>query len=111
MNKVKGVLSVFIILVVVFLPVGCSLAYKGSARDITIQVDDRERVNSRDSGKYLIFTPDAEYQVSDTILFWEWDSSSKYNKLDPGETYEVTVAGWRVPFLSMYPNIVAIKEE
>lgn len=38
------------------------------------------------------------------------DSADIYAALKEGETYEVTVVGFRVPFLSMYENIISYKE-
>jgi hypothetical protein len=87
---------------------GCPIAYCQSARDMTLVVDDRERVNSSSQSTYLVFTPDAEYEVADSITFFTFNSSSRYNQLDPGRSYKVRVAGWRVPFFSMYPNIIEV---
>jgi Protein of unknown function (DUF1523) len=33
-----------------------------------------------------------------------------YGALDVGKTYQMKVYGWRIPFFSMYPNIVWVKE-
>lgn len=108
-SPIAGVVVIFLILLVLFAPIGYCSALKSSSRLITVQVDDRERQDS--AGRYLVFAPDTEYQVDDSIIFWKWDASSRYNKLDPGKEYRVRVAGWRVHFLSMYPNIIEVYGE
>lgn len=88
-------------------------AYRGSVRDVTFAVDSKERVcdsgsDGQQECRYLVFTDAGTYQVTDTILFGRFDSSDVYGRLDEGETYQGRVAGWRVPFLSRYPNLIEV---
>lgn len=81
----------------------------------TVTVTDKENVNRGDSGYYLIFCKDAddnyyEFQNVDNFYRGKFDSSSVYNKIEVGHTYEFTVVGLRVPFLSWYQNIVEMKD-
>jgi hypothetical protein len=82
--------------------------YYNSAETITITVVDKERVLTGDASKYLVFTEDEVFENTDELLFLKFNSSDIYRDLDPGQTYNVVVVGWRVPFLSMYRNIIAI---
>lgn len=70
-------------------------------------VTGKEAVKSGDSSKYLIFTNVTTYEVEDSWLFWRWDSSDVYGRLTVGSTYRATLQGYRIPFLSFYPNIIA----
>lgn len=104
-GTVLGVLFGFVLLVGLIL--AYPIALYSSERVESITVEDRESVVG---GGYLVFSENQEYQVSDSVLFWTFNSSRRYNTLDPGAEYECRVAGWRVPFLSMYPNIVEVIE-
>lgn len=83
-------------------------AYKASQRDVTFRVEDKERVcKSGDGGcEYLVFTDQGTFAIKDSFLIWRFDSSDVYGRIKDGQSYEAEVIGWRIPFLSMYPNIV-----
>lgn len=85
------------------------MAYCSSATTETFVVNEKERITTRDSGYYLVFTDGEVFENADSLLFMKFGSSDLYSKLKKGETYTVRVAGWRVPFLSMYRNILGIQ--
>ena len=64
--------------------------------------------------KYLIFTVDAEtdqihvFENTDSPLHGKFNSSDYYVRLEPGRTYQITAVGYRVPFSSIYKNIIII---
>lgn len=72
----------------------------------TFTVTGKENVKSGDSGKYLVYTDKTTYEIEDSWIFWRWDSSDVYGKIEVGKTYSATLQGYRVPFLSMYQNII-----
>lgn len=47
------------------------------------------------------------YKIDDTFLRFHFDSSDVYALMlkNEGGTFDIDYYGWRVPFLSMYPNI------
>ena len=47
---------------------------------------------------------------TDNTIRFKFNSSDIYAALKEGETYEVEVIGYRVPFLNMYENIISYKE-
>lgn len=81
--------------------------------DITIVVNEKERVTDKDGNgsKYLIFTDGEVFQNSDNIWWLKFNSSDLYGIIKPGKKYNVTVCGWRIPFFSSYRNIVKINSE
>lgn len=112
-NKNSGGTIVFLWVFALILTIG--LMTKGISRFNTEQVvatvsEKGERCASRDSCKYLIYTDKGVYQNTDALLYWKWDSADVYNNLKVGSTYSFKVAGFRVPFLSWYPNVVEYKE-
>ena len=81
-------------------------------RTVTVTVTDK--AVKRGSGKsakdcYMIFTDDTTYEITDSLLKWRFDSSDLYGTIEVGQTYEMDVAGFRVPFISAYPNIYSVK--
>jgi hypothetical protein len=100
------VLAVLFLLlyVIVYAPINRLTA----VNDVTITITDRERVVSGESSYYLVFTNEGEFEVTDTMFFWDFASSSRYNQLKPGLTCQVKTSGTRWAFMSRYPNIVEI---
>jgi hypothetical protein len=81
---------------------------------ITITITHRERVTqqSEDSTNsyYLVWSREGEvFQVKDDWRFLAWNSSDRYGQLQEGTVAQIKVAGWRVPFLSWYRNIVDVQ--
>ena len=81
-----------------------------SQEDVTITIVKTERITKGDDSYYLIYTKDETFKEEDDLLFLKFNSSDIYGKLLVGETYNVSVAGFRIPFLSSYRNIVGINK-
>jgi hypothetical protein len=82
---------------------------------VVAEVTDKERVceGGQNGGcQYLIFTDAGTFKLTDQLFlgFTRFDSSDVYGRIDPGETYEITSVGWRIPIFSQYPNIKTIEE-
>jgi len=75
-------------------------------KDIVITPTKTERVQDR----YLIFSDKGVYKNVDDFRFLKFNSSDVYGQLSNriGKATEVTVTGFRVPFLSWYENIVRV---
>lgn len=84
---------------------GCAVA-NHKEYDQTFTVTGKENVKSGNSGKYLVYTDKTTYEIEDSWIFWRWDSSDVYGKIEIGKTYTATLQGYRVPFLSWYQNII-----
>lgn len=84
----------------------------------TITITDKERVTAQsakdNTSKYLIYGEDENgktyvFEDRDTLFRWKFNSSDVYGALKEGETYELTVIGFRVHILNWYENIVDFK--
>jgi hypothetical protein len=89
--------------------------YRWSLKPAQFTVDRREQVvkGSGDSTQsyYLVWSQEGEvFTVNDSWSFLIWDSSDRYGKLHEKAKIKAKVAGWRVPFLSWYRNVIAIEE-
>lgn len=85
----------------------------------TVTITDKERVTTQvaeDSidSKYLIYGEDENgktyvFEDTDTLFRWKFNSSDVYGALKEGETYELTVIGFRIHILNWYENIIDFK--
>ena len=78
---------------------------------VIITVTDKTVKRHGDSDdKYLIYTNDTTYEITDSLAYFRFDSSDLYGKIEVGKTYECKVCGWRIPLLSSYKNIITATE-
>lgn len=54
---------------------------------------------------------DGVYENTDSLLRMKFNSADVYGQLQNGKTYTCDTYGWRVPFFSIYPNIVKCEEK
>ena len=88
--------------------VSYNVAYRMSQNETVATVTRLEAVPGKNS-KYLVFTETEVFECTDSFVFWKFDSSDVYGKIHVGKTYQFQTAGWRVPFLSMYRNVLDAK--
>jgi len=105
----------FILIFSLFIP-SCYNDYKQlNQRWQQIHVDRKEAVKMH-NGKYLVYTKQEVFEVSDSWLEWiigsrfAMASSDTYGMIEEGKDYLVRTRGFRWPFWSFYRNIVEIKE-
>ena len=93
--------------------VGGSFSYYSSAEDVQITVNDKEHVMYRNGSdledKYMVYSESEVFENTDDIFYFKFNSSDVQNELKEGNSYNVKVVGWRIPFLSMHRNIISIK--
>lgn len=82
---------------------------------IVVTIEDKERINQEDESYYLVFATNETgdsivFKNVDSLLAGKWNSSNVQGALKIGKTYEVTLRGLRIPFLSQYQNIISYKE-
>ena len=83
--------------------------------EYTITITDKERIYQAEDSKYLIFGEDANgtslvFENTDSLFHGKWNSSNIQGQLKEGNTYTIKVYGYRIPILSMYENIIEVKE-
>ncbi|ANQ47991.1 DUF1523 family protein [Flammeovirga yaeyamensis] len=96
---------------------------KVNRRTITATVTKTERSignlddnKSKDRlGKYLIYTMDEKgkahvFENIDTWIWFKFNSSDVYAKIQQNKTYNFSIVGFRFPIFSMYPNIITVEE-
>lgn len=91
---------------------GCDAIYQlGTVGHVDVEIDRKEAVSHGESTKYLIYPEKGEpLQNEDALFHGKFNSSTVYGEIEKGKCYRFKVYGWRVPFLSMYKNIVRKRE-
>lgn len=75
---------------------------------------DRTTVSTRDSSRsdMRIYTDDCgTLAVTDLITRGQFNSADVYASIEPGNTYEITTVGWRIPWLSTFPVVLGMPVE
>lgn len=103
-----GIISL-ILLILIGLGFGYAEIYRSTEHQTTIKLTDKQRITSKNSGYYLIYTAGPTYTIKDTFVFGRFNSSDLYGHLQVGKTYNCEVAGWRIPLFSKYQNIINCK--
>lgn len=82
-----------------------------SRRKVVATVHRVERVYypRRMRSMYLIFTDKGVFRNEDSWAFLRFDSSDVYSIVREGETYELTIYGYRHRWGSEYPNVLRVE--
>ena len=97
---------VFILSILLYNPIVIAL----TTENIVITVTKTDIKRNDDSDTYLVYTDNETFQNSDSFWNFKWNSSDLHGKLKNDSTYKVQVHGIRVPYLSIYRNIIKIDE-
>ena len=110
-------LSVLGIIAVVLLVGVLGTIFSFNDHSYSVKITDKERVYDSKSkvSKYMIYaenkdSDDLVFENTDDFFRLKFNSSNMYSELKVGKTYNITVVGYRVPFLSMYENIIKVEE-
>jgi predicted outer membrane lipoprotein len=76
----------------------------------TVESKDRTTTSGGSSDARLYTTDCGVLNVGDSILSWHFRSADTYASVKAGKTYRVTTRGYRIGFLSMFPNVVEAAE-
>jgi len=109
MRKIKVFFVIAVLLTLVY-----PVLYMGTSGEIVIQIEDKERITTGSGedleSKFLVYSDIEVLENTDTWLFFKFNSADIQGELKKDSAYVVKVAGWRVPFLSMYRNIISIEK-
>ena len=108
-------LVALMVCIAIAIPVASAIQKATNKRTVVSTVTDKGTKRYGKGDKYLIYCHNENgnsevFEITDSILKFRFDSSDLYNDVQVGKTYEFTICGSRVPWLSWYPNIYQIKE-
>ena len=87
------------------------LYQKTTVEQVHITVLDKQRITTGSVSKYIIFGDNESFENTDSLFHVKHNSSDIYSHFHKGCSYELSVYGKRIPFLSMYRNIIEIIKE
>ena len=109
-------MRIFIFLVAGFIigTIGFHMAAYFHTQTFTAKVSGKERIteqSSKDSfnSYYLIYTDHGTLKLEDDLFRGNFNSSDVYGSLKTDSTYTFQVSGYRIGFISAYPNIIEVK--
>ncbi len=117
-NKKHDKFTVVAVSMIVFLAICFLVQVQYNDHTYVVTVTDKESVvtsGKKATSRYLIFADDENgqsmvFENTDAYMRGKWNSSDMQGKLKENHTYEITVVGYRVQLLSMYENIISVKE-
>ena len=84
---------------------------KMTIETVQISVIDKQRVSYGSSSKYIVFSDEESFENTDSMFNSKYNSSDIYSHFHVGCSYEISVYGKRIPFFSVYRNIIEIVKE
>ncbi len=109
-NKRFTLTETLIAFIIIALPL-LTLSYNYATIETNTFTIEEKEVKVDYSGEnpksmYLLFTDKGVYSNTDSIWFFKFNSSDVYGQLKVGETYTCKTNKLRIPFFSMYKNII-----
>jgi|TARA_R110000823_G_scaffold258290_1_gene379775 hypothetical protein len=108
MNK-----GIIILVVVIFIGIiTFDIKSYNTVETIVAKVDGKERITERTGDNiesfYLVYTDKGTFKLEDDMFRGNFYSSDVYGKLRQDSTYTFKTAGYRIGFMSSYPNIIKV---
>ena len=100
-----------LVIVVIIGSIAFTISGYGNKQTIKTKVTDKERITESDghgnvTSYYLIYTEAGTLKLEDEILYGNFNSSDWYGEIRKDSTYTFHTVGYRIGFVSEYPNIV-----
>jgi hypothetical protein len=112
MNKqmnMKKQIKVWVFLISIILALFYVYYFTSRFENKVITIDDEFSFMTQKSGKNLIMDTDKKiYQITEVYPLLHFDAAELLGTLKPGQTYNVSGFGIRIPVLMMYPIITKI---
>lgn len=111
-NNYGGIRFLLISLTIILLIIGIVdyNIYYSDPHWETITITDKGVNPGKNTEKWLIYTQNEVYCITDLFFSGFFESSDVYNSIEIGKTYKVYVSGYRLPIVSGYKVIRKTKE-
>lgn len=74
----------------------------------TICITDKYMFTQNGFTNFMVVDKDCNhYNVNNSFWFWKWDSIEDWIKIQPNDSVDIICYGYRIPILSVFPNIVS----
>lgn len=104
-------LALALVAIIIF-GIGYAFAAPMHRETVTCTVDSKDRTTNQDGkSKSRVYTRDCGvFSVDDQWLAGQIRSADTYALVQPGHRYQFETTGWRIPIVSLFPNIVEAQE-
>lgn len=103
----RSTIPVVVALAAVVAVAGTAVAWQATTETQTCTVEDKDRTTNRNNGSDArLYTSCGVLAVADDPLRLHFASADVYAAVEPGQVYELTTVGWRLPLLSVFPNVL-----
>lgn len=75
----------------------------------TCLVTGKESVNLQDGHQYRVYTDCGTYTIKDNLNLFRFNSADLYGSIIQNKTYNIHSGGYRLSFLSTFPNIISVE--
>jgi hypothetical protein len=103
----------FLVVALIIGGIAFSIAGYGNVQTVTAKVNGKERitesVGDRIESFYLVYTDKGTMKLEDDLFRGNFYSSDVYGRLKQDSTYTFKTSGYRIGFMSSYPNIIEVK--
>lgn len=111
MRTGAGLIAIFILAgIMIIASVGMKIGGYNNKQTIKTKVLDKERITKQNGDQvdsyYLIYTEAGPLKLEDELLYGNFNSSDWYGQIRKDSTYTFHTVGYRIGYLSEYPNIV-----
>ena len=92
----------------IFFSIGTSISYL-TVEHVTVVPHNAERITNKEESYFFVYTDIEQFKNTDTLLFLKFNSADVQSFIMQNKTKPITckVNGFRVPFMSMYRNIIS----
>lgn len=89
------------------------IAGYGHVTEVKAKVEGKERITESVGDQiesfYLVYTDKGTFKLEDDLFRGNFYSSDVYGKIKQDSTYTFKTSGYRIGFMSSYPNIIEVK--
>lgn len=112
MRNSIGLITALVVLLIAG-GIGFSIKSYGHTETITAKVEGKERITQKSGDNiesfYLVYTDKGTLKLEDDLFRGNFYSSDVYGKLRQDSTYTFKTSGYRIGWMSEYPNIIEVK--
>ena len=104
---------IFLVVALIVGGIAFEISSYGHVNTIEAKVEGKERITQSVGNEiesfYLVYTDKGTFKLEDDMFRGNFYSSDVYGKLKQDSMYNFKTSGYRIGFMSSYPNIIEVK--
>ena len=107
----KGI--IILVVAIIIGSIAFSISSYNNVETVTAKVEGKDRITEQSGDRinsfYLVYTDKGTFKLEDDLFRGNFYSSDVYGKIKQDSTYTFKTSGYRIGFMSSYPNIIEVK--